>query len=129
MSNAPFDEFGELLADLGKAKGLIKSTVSSDHATGSGKPKKSDGATGRKASQPRTKKPKLKPVAGTYWRADGDGYELRKSGGDNDPDKDKYLGRLSGKRYGAMKAEHGRDLPEALTEWVKVKAKEKGIEL
>jgi len=117
------------LAKLGRAKGFLESTASSRHATGSVATAKTGRATGRQTSKPRTKKPKLKTVAGTYWRADGDGYELRKSGGANDPDKDKYLGRLSGKRYGAMKAEFGNQLPEALTEWAKAKAAKKGIEL
>jgi len=98
-------------------------------ATGSQKSSQLPRAPGRQASQPRARKSKLRTVAGTYWRADGDGWELRKSGGQNDPDKDKYLGRLSGKRYGQMKAEFGADFPEALTEWVKQKAAEKGIEL
>ncbi|MFN0108530.1 MAG: hypothetical protein ACKVZH_06715 [Blastocatellia bacterium] len=105
------------------------STTSSLRATGSVEPTKPQRAPGRKASQPRAKKPKLRTVAGTYWRADGDGYELRKSGGKDDPDKDKYLGRLSGKRYGQMKADFGKQLPVALTEWVKAKAAEKGIDL
>jgi hypothetical protein len=54
---------------------------------------------------------------------------LRKSGGTNDPDKDKYLGRLSGKRYGEMKTEYGKEISEALTAWVREKAAGKGIEL
>lgn len=91
--------------------------------------KKTLNATGSKASQPR-KRTRIKTVAGTYWRNDGDGWELRKSGGENDLDKDKYLGRLSGKRYREMKAEfRGEALTTALTEWVVAKAAEKGINL
>jgi len=54
---------------------------------------------------------------------------LRKSGGKDDPDKDKYIGRLSGKRYGQMKAEFGKEISAALTDWVKSKAAEKGFHL
>jgi len=107
----------------------MKSMTSKPRATGSAEQKKSRRAPGRVASQPRAKKPKLKTVAGTYWRADGDGYELRKSGGKDDPDKDKYIGRLSGKRYGQMKAEFGKEISAALTDWVKSKAAEKGFHL
>lgn len=101
-------------------------TTSLPDATGSAESEKHSRATG----SPRAKKPKLKTVAGTYWRADGDGWELRKSGGANDPDKDKYLGRLSGKAYARMKADNGRDgITSALTEWAKAKAAQKGIDL
>lgn len=87
-------------------------------------------ATRRQTSQPRNKKSSLRPVAGTYWRSDGDGWELRKSGGAKAPDKDKYLGRLSGKAYAKMKAEfQGEALAQALCEWAVSKAAEKGIEL
>ena len=113
----------------GEGENPIESTTSDGHATGSTESKKNRRATGSQTSQPKAKKPKLKTVAGTYWRADGDGYELRRSAGKDDPDKDRYLGRLSGKRYGQLKAEHGKNLPVALTEWVKAKAAEKGIEL
>lgn len=99
-------------------------------ATSSQKAKRQRQTTSSLATKPKAKKPRLKPVAGTYWRANGGGYELRKSGSGDDPDKDKYLGYLNGKDYAKMKAEHsGDELTAALTRWVQAKAATKGIHL
>lgn len=84
----------------------------------------------KKNTAPRLHNKTFFKVAGTYWRSDGDGWELRKSGGANDPNKDDYLGRLSGKAYAEMKSKfQGEALAQALYEWAITKAAKKGIKL
>lgn len=106
-------------------------------ATGSAKTKtrarapRSAGASPRsKTTAPRLSNGTYARIAGTYWRSDGKGWELRKSGGANDADKDRYLGRLSYGAWEKMKQNFsGEELAEALFDWATDKAAKKGIEL
>ncbi len=66
------------------------------------------------------KSPKEKPpkIQGYYWRGEASGWQLRRCGKKGDPNKDRYIARLSGDKYGKMKARHeGQPLIDAVTKW------------
>jgi len=127
------DDLSEQLATMARSiSPPVTSTgtkVSKQSATGSKTSAQHASATGS-AKLKKIPKPKRKPpaVAGCYWTSD---WKLRRSirdANDNNP----FIGQLSEGKFKELKADaKQRRLPvaEVLTEWAKLKAAEKGIQL
>lgn len=81
-----------------------------------------------KVSDPKTKK-LPRQISGCYWANNGAGWLLHRTKRDAN-NRNPRIGHLSKSRYEEMKREYKGDaLLSALTEWAKLKAAEKGIQL